>query len=1068
MTAGADLRNGAAGELLEPAWRLRWRAPELSLVLAERAGQLADARGDAAARVHADAVAVHALNQLGRCVPATGRAVDTLRAAENSGADELGWWLRVDLAGCARVVGAPQVGFALIRPVLAAEDVPPAVRADALLRLVDCLAHVGPAPELDRAAREADRLYADDAVPDGDLSALRRARLAAIVSGTQRRWGDHSAAERRARLGLELLAGLRDPSADSGQLSAALTVELVLTLLDTDRPGRAAKLADSALAGPVRAPSAASAGWLRIAVATRLHLPAGRPGIATDLLQEAADLGERHSVDAVRAEGLLALAQIHEAAGEFVDALRCMRAGFAAERRWRWAVHSARLLFAEAFNEGRPQQADWRAEVAVLVGGIPVGGLTPGRPSTPSVTVAEAESAEALGQGGTTSPEPSFDDAPTGPIPVIREIPAPAPTSSDSVPVVEGRRHADRPASVAAASAARQLDGAHAQSAPGALPSADEQRGGRHGAVSASADAQADGQLRNGALAAAVALAATRPGGRRRAPEPADESGQPPTPSTSNGGDQHSEPGTPSAQIESARVGSVSGEAEVEESASGESGSDVAVDLASAGPWLDPAIREAWHAAGAESRGPTVLPMITPFDHTETPPSASTPSAEPTEPAGSITGRDAPTSDLARVAPTPGVRAPSTKGSVPATTSAPESATTEQAATEQVATELASTAERDSGLPASRIVPLDSDLMRQPGSTTDPRTASARTIELGERSAAGESATADPFGVLQPSGEDVSTPMRESAGPPEPTVSGEPWPVEPASRVPEPARSRESAVSVNSEEPLPAAESAGSELSAPSGDDHAASATAEPSRAPEAVEQVAPGPGTPPSMRRRGRTSFSSGRAGDRELGLADLLAEALIAYEIGRRRDGSDAAPAHDERDLALVAANLDREARNGDRPPADRQPDATYSAPAGRPDRVEHQTQRDEGRPSEFQEPQDSPVGQRSAARSYRIPHRLPGGHGARRDHAVDPGPRAPSPTAGERTAPQPVFAINGLGDGGSPVIGPPTARVGAVEPSAEPGGEASTAEQTLEHLRMIDLPPEQVWTPPSSRSW
>lgn len=432
VAAGAGLRNGAAGELLASAWRLRWGAPELSLILADRAAQLAET--DAAARLAADAMAVHALDHLGQGVRATVRGVDALRGAEELGADEIGWRLRIDLAATARVVGAPLIGFALLRPVLAA-DVPRGVRADGLLRLVDCLAHLGPAPELDRVAWEGDRIYATDPSADPDMVALHRARLASVVAAAYRRWGDHPAAERQARAGLEFLATLRDPSADSGRLGAMLTSELVLTLLDVDRPGPAAELAGPILDEPARAPSAAAVGWLRVVLATCVHFPAGRHQLATDLLREAADLGERHDQAAVQAAGLLALAQAHEAAGDVADALESLRTGFAAERRWQWAVHSARVCFAEAFPAANRQPSDWRAEIAALVAGVPGSGHS-GRTAEPAPatvsTLAEAPPMVALDAMSAVVAEPvSGGSLTTAPEPMVSAVGMSNPDQAD-------------------------------------------------------------------------------------------------------------------------------------------------------------------------------------------------------------------------------------------------------------------------------------------------------------------------------------------------------------------------------------------------------------------------------------------------------------------------------------------------------------------------------------------------------------------------------------------------------------------------------------------------------------
>ncbi|WNV83202.1 hypothetical protein [Umezawaea sp. Da 62-37] len=336
--------------LVVPAWRLRWRAPELALVLGERAVALASTRRDEIDRLRAESLVVFASNRMGRGVRVADRALDALKAAENAGEQETAWRLRVELAACATAVGAPLTGFGAVRPVLAAEGVPPALRAAALVQASDCLVTIGRGPQLVMALSEADQLYVADGSLDTDTRLLQRGLLHASAAAQHRRWGDLQGATDAAGKGLELLAELTDPSVDSGQVRGRLTLELVCALMDSNRFGEASEIGSPLLDLPVRAPSATDVGWLRLALATRVHLPAGRVDIARAMLRDAADSAQRHQLDTLLAESLLALAHVHEVSGELSEALTDLRSAHAAERRRARAVYAVRARLAAEFS----------------------------------------------------------------------------------------------------------------------------------------------------------------------------------------------------------------------------------------------------------------------------------------------------------------------------------------------------------------------------------------------------------------------------------------------------------------------------------------------------------------------------------------------------------------------------------------------------------------------------------------------------------------------------------------------------------------------------------------------
>ncbi|SES17908.1 hypothetical protein SAMN05216188_1252 [Lentzea xinjiangensis] len=372
---GETQANVEVSTLVVPAWRLRWRAPELALVLGERALALASARHDESDRLRAESLVVFAGNRVGRGVHVAERAIDALKAAEAAGEHETAWLLRVELAACARSVGAPLTGFAAVTPVLEAPDVPAELRASALVQASECLVTVGRGDEPTRALAEADQLYVADTTLDDDTRLLLRGLIRAVQAAQHRRWGDIAAAIGAAREGLDLLSRFADPSADSGQGLGRLTLELVLALMDANRLLDASEAGAPVLDRPVRAPSASTTGWLRLALATRVHLPAGRVGLAREMLREAAASAERHQLDTLLAESLLALAHVHEVSGELADALTDLRSAHAAERRRARAVYAVRARLAAEFAGIHRQPADLHRQLAELlrpVEGMPV------------------------------------------------------------------------------------------------------------------------------------------------------------------------------------------------------------------------------------------------------------------------------------------------------------------------------------------------------------------------------------------------------------------------------------------------------------------------------------------------------------------------------------------------------------------------------------------------------------------------------------------------------------------------------------------------------------------------
>lgn len=330
-TAATGGTLSAVGRLIERADALHLRAPELALVLGERAAALAEAAGADDQWIRAESLVVTARVRLGSRPRTVGRAVAALRAAEHAGYGDIAARLRIDLAVCARSVGLPLTGLAALRPLLADQSVSPVHRAEALCHLVGCLTQFGRKAELDRVLAEADKLVLGDGAMPADSQLLIRAMLRVGVSAHRRRHGDLTAAADAARTGLGMLEKLSNPDDDGGLVRVRLILQLVCTLLDRGDAEMAIEVAQPVLESPVRAAGISPAAWLRLAVATRILLPAGSGEAAGMLVREAVAGTEDHGLHAVTARLWLELAQIEERLGRPEEAIGCLHRSRAAE-----------------------------------------------------------------------------------------------------------------------------------------------------------------------------------------------------------------------------------------------------------------------------------------------------------------------------------------------------------------------------------------------------------------------------------------------------------------------------------------------------------------------------------------------------------------------------------------------------------------------------------------------------------------------------------------------------------------------------------------------------------------
>lgn len=404
---GRSAEIAAVERMLGQAADFELRAPELALVLGERAAALAETAGAEELWVRGEGLAVSARVRLGLRAPTVGRAVAALRAAEDTGQTTLAAQLRTDLAVCARSVGAPLTGLAALRPVLDASGFGGARKAAVLSQLVACLAQFGRKLELDKTLAEADRLCGADDDLDGDGRLLARSLLRVAVSAHRRRHGDVIGAADAARTGLGFLEQLEDAQHDGGVVRIRLVLQLVCSLLDRGDGRNALELAQSVLDEPARAASVAPAGWLRMAIATRVLLPSGSVEAAARMLRDAVHATERHELHALTARLWTELAHVEERLGRYAEAIECLQLARAAEHIHARARRQAVGLLAGEFGGGGHE-----VDLDRVLGSVPAGeaagasvAVAPLSVPEPKVPVTREPSAEVT-TGNADAPRP--------------------------------------------------------------------------------------------------------------------------------------------------------------------------------------------------------------------------------------------------------------------------------------------------------------------------------------------------------------------------------------------------------------------------------------------------------------------------------------------------------------------------------------------------------------------------------------------------------------------------------------------------------------------------------------
>ncbi|WP_433471210.1 hypothetical protein [Saccharomonospora azurea] len=437
-TTAHGVPGGSASveRLVEQASTLQTRSPELALILGERAAALAESSGNNELWVRAESLAVHAKVRLGHRASTVGRAVTALRAAEDAGHPVVAAQLRTDLAVCARAVGAPLTGLAALRPVLTVGGLSSVQRAAALCHLVGCLGTFGRKAELDRVLMEGDRLISRDSSLSDDDRLVARASLRVGVSAHRRRHGDLVSAADAARTGIGFLDDLSDPGADGGLARVRLVLELVCALLDRGDADLALEVAEPLLSAPERAAAVAPMAWLRLAVASRVHLVNGSAETAARTLREAVHSASRHGLYALTSRLWLELAHVEERIGEASEAIQCLYRARSAEHLHTRVSSQARALLTGAFGAGEQAPVDLaemvaaaaQAAAAATPAPAPAPAQTPPQPpaqrTSSGMGFDTEQSGERRGGGRRRADERAGSSRPRVVLPMLRLAPA--------------------------------------------------------------------------------------------------------------------------------------------------------------------------------------------------------------------------------------------------------------------------------------------------------------------------------------------------------------------------------------------------------------------------------------------------------------------------------------------------------------------------------------------------------------------------------------------------------------------------------------------------------------------
>ena len=367
MTSAAASALASAPAVVELAEASRWRAPEVTAVLAEHAAQLARDSGDLRTALLAEGWLAQGLASLGHGVAAVPRAVNALLEATREHQGAASDRLRVTLAGVARSLDDRSAGLVLLAPVLDAGGASPRLHADAHLEAVLCRDGGG-----DGAVPPVEVALAALRQVGGEHGELGLAAADAALAGQLRARRQLGDAVEHARAGLRRLFGEQPAGGPlqpvSPYLAATLGLELTLALLDQGQQDAALESARLVMRWDVQPGSLVPTARLQLALAQRVYQPAGARDEALAAVEWVARAVARRELPEIEVECHGLLAELRERGGELSEALAASRRGHTAYRALASAVERAVVLLVRAAGEtspeGRRDPVGQRAEVA--------------------------------------------------------------------------------------------------------------------------------------------------------------------------------------------------------------------------------------------------------------------------------------------------------------------------------------------------------------------------------------------------------------------------------------------------------------------------------------------------------------------------------------------------------------------------------------------------------------------------------------------------------------------------------------------------------------------------------
>ncbi|HEX4250455.1 MAG TPA: hypothetical protein VH008_21505 [Pseudonocardia sp.] len=350
MTSAAASPLASAPAVVELAEASRWRAPEVTAVLAEHGAQIARGNGDLRTALLAEGWLAQGLGSLGHGVAAVPRAVNALSEATREKQGVASDRLRIALAGVARSLDDRSTGLVLLAPVLEAGGASPRLHADAHLEAVLCR-DAG----ADGAGASVDVALAALRQVGGEYGELGLAAADAALAGQLRARRQLGEAVEYARSGLRRMFGDQPAGGPmqpvSPYLAATLGLELTLALLDQGQQDAALESARLVMRWDVQPGSLVPTSRLQLALAQRVYLPAGARDEASASVEWVARAVAGRELPEIEVECHGLLGELRERGGELSEALAASRRGHTAYRALASAVERAVVLLVRAAGE---------------------------------------------------------------------------------------------------------------------------------------------------------------------------------------------------------------------------------------------------------------------------------------------------------------------------------------------------------------------------------------------------------------------------------------------------------------------------------------------------------------------------------------------------------------------------------------------------------------------------------------------------------------------------------------------------------------------------------------------